>query len=356
MAYWVAGRVPTDDGDLGGLAVPEDVQRHRVPGRVLAHHHVERVGRVEGGAVDRGDDVAGLEPACRPGRRRRPSPGQCRRWPWPPWLARRCRRDPGTVVDRQAVGLLDGRVDGLEPDAETRAGQRLAGGRLGEQRAAMSIGMAKPMPWLSPATAVLMPMTLPLGSSSGPPLLPGLIAVSVWMRFVRTLAALDGDAPAEGRDDPARDGVGERAERAADGDRLLADLDGRRVADRGGREAGRVDLDDGEVGERVDAVDRGVEGAAVLEVDRERWRVAGDDVVVGEDQAVGVEDDAGAGGRPVPVWPVVGSVAVTPSATIVTTAGLTALTMSTTGCLTGGDGDLGLRAGRGARDRGAAPR
>src|SRR6185312_14629638 len=34
---------------------------------------------------------------------------------------------------------------------------------------------------------------------------------------------------------------------------------------------------------------------------------------------------------PVPVWPVVGSVAVTPSATIVTTAGLTALTMSTTG-------------------------
>ena len=50
----------------------------------------------------------------------------------------------------------------------------------------MLIGMAKPMPWLSPATAVLMPMTLPLGSSSGPPLLPGLIAVSVWMRLSRT--------------------------------------------------------------------------------------------------------------------------------------------------------------------------
>jgi hypothetical protein len=28
-----------------------------------------------------------------------------------------------------------------------------------------------------------MPMTLPLGSSSGPPLLPGLMAVSVWIRF-----------------------------------------------------------------------------------------------------------------------------------------------------------------------------
>ena len=50
----------------------------------------------------------------------------------------------------------------------------------------MSIGIAKPMPWASPAPAVLMPMTLPLGSNSGPPLLPGLIAVSVWMRLVRT--------------------------------------------------------------------------------------------------------------------------------------------------------------------------
>jgi hypothetical protein len=50
---------------------------------------------------------------------------------------------------------------------------------------AMSMGMAKPMfcAWL--AAAVLMPMTLPVGSSSGPPLLPGLIAVSVWIRFDR---------------------------------------------------------------------------------------------------------------------------------------------------------------------------
>src|SRR5690349_9067824 len=43
-------------------------------------------------------------------------------------------RDPCPVVDRQAVRLLDGRVDGLEADAEVRAGQRLAGARLGEQR------------------------------------------------------------------------------------------------------------------------------------------------------------------------------------------------------------------------------
>ena len=49
----------------------------------------------------------------------------------------------------------------------------------------MSIGIAKPMPWLPVAPAVLMPMTLPLGSSSGPPELPGLIAVSVWIRLSR---------------------------------------------------------------------------------------------------------------------------------------------------------------------------
>src|SRR6266516_7577539 len=47
---------------------------------------------------------------------------------------------------------------------------------------AMLIGIAKPMPWALRATAVLMPMTLPPESSSGPPLLPGLMAVSVWMR------------------------------------------------------------------------------------------------------------------------------------------------------------------------------
>ena len=50
---------------------------------------------------------------------------------------------------------------------------------------AMSIGMAKPIPLLPDAIAVLMPMTLPSASSSGPPELPGLIAASVWMRLLR---------------------------------------------------------------------------------------------------------------------------------------------------------------------------
>ena len=73
-------------------------------------------------------------------------------------------------------------------------------------------------------------------------------------------------------------------QRASDRDRLLPDLDGRRVADGGRRKAARpLDLDDGEVGEGVDAVDGGRKGAAVLEVHTELRGVAGDDVVVGHD-------------------------------------------------------------------------
>ena len=49
---------------------------------------------------------------------------------------------------------------------------------------AMLIGIAKPMPLAFAAIAVLIPMTLPPASRSGPPLLPGLIAASVWIRLL----------------------------------------------------------------------------------------------------------------------------------------------------------------------------
>ena len=49
---------------------------------------------------------------------------------------------------------------------------------------AMLIGMANPIPSAVWATAVLMPMTLPPLSSRAPPELPGLIAASVWIRFL----------------------------------------------------------------------------------------------------------------------------------------------------------------------------
>ena len=157
----------------------------------------------------------------------------------------------------------------------------------------MLIGIAKPMPWLSPATAVLMPMTLPAASSSGPPLLPGLIAVSVWMR-------LDRWPPSTSMSRPSA----EMMPLVTESENWPSGLPIAiacwptwtvgRVADRRGGQARLVDLDDGEVGEGVDAVDLGVEGPAVLEGDRQLRGVAGDDVVVGEDEAVRVEDDAAA--------------------------------------------------------------
>ena len=49
---------------------------------------------------------------------------------------------------------------------------------------AMLIGIEKPIPWAFEATAVLIPITSPRASTSGPPLLPGLIAASVWIRLL----------------------------------------------------------------------------------------------------------------------------------------------------------------------------
>ena len=86
----------------------------------------------------------------------------------------------------------------------------------------------------------------------------------------------------------------ELAQRVAHGDGQLADLERGRVAQLGGRQAGRVDLDEREVGVGVDAGDRAVEGPAVGEHDADLVGVL-DDVMVGQDEAVGVDDDARAG-------------------------------------------------------------
>ena len=55
----------------------------------------------------------------------------------------------------------------------------------GTTRLTVSTGTAKPTPALAPLglkMAVLMPMSLPAESRSGPPELPGLMAASVWIR------------------------------------------------------------------------------------------------------------------------------------------------------------------------------
>ena len=74
----------------------------------------------------------------------------------------------------------------------------------------------------------MTPTTVPPTSRSGPPLLPALIAASVWMRPSRaTRRPVDGvaevDRAAEAGDDPRGHRVGELAERAADGDDELPD-------------------------------------------------------------------------------------------------------------------------------------
>ncbi len=64
--------------------------------------------------------------------------------------------------------------------------------------AASLIGTAKPTPLLPPswlAIAVSIPMTAPLWSASGPPLLPGLIGASVWIRLLSWPASSVIDRP-----------------------------------------------------------------------------------------------------------------------------------------------------------------
>ena len=59
----------------------------------------------------------------------------------------------------------------------------------------MSTGMARPIPALEPdgdRIAVVTPISRPAESSNGPPELPGLIAVSVWITLAISLPLLVG--------------------------------------------------------------------------------------------------------------------------------------------------------------------
>ena len=92
----------------------------------------------------------------------------------------------------------------------------------------MLIGMAKPMPSLPPellAMAVLMPMTSPRRLTSGPPLLPGLMAASVWRKsWKRTPSSPKLQiAAALGADDAVGDRMAQ-PEGAAHGQHEIADL------------------------------------------------------------------------------------------------------------------------------------
>ena len=164
--------------------------------------------------------------------------------------------------------------------------------------AAALIGIAKPRPSALPAIAVLMPMTAPDGVEQRAAAVAG-VDRGVGLdeagergpggRSARPATVIV--RPRRG-DDPLRHGLGVRPERAADRDRGLADLDARRsrrcvAAVRPvasilirARSLSVGLLDDRRPGTSVPSLER----------DAQRW-AALDDVAVGEDVAVGREDD-----------------------------------------------------------------
>ena len=138
-------------------------------------------------------------------------------------------------------------------------------------------------------------MTSPRTLTSGPPELPGLMAASVWMKSWML------PWPRPGRPLSARplaltmprgDREGEPfAERIADGQHPLADAGVVAVAERHRRQRLGVDLEDRDVGVGIGADDLGLELPPVEQPDRDLLGAL-DHVVVGQDVAVGRDDEA----------------------------------------------------------------
>ena len=82
----------------------------------------------------------------------------------------------------EAEGLREVLVHALDDDAEPPARHVPGRESCGRRRFTASMGMAKPMPLPCGLMAVLMPTTCPRRLKSGPPLLPGLMLASVWMK------------------------------------------------------------------------------------------------------------------------------------------------------------------------------
>ena len=139
---------------------------------------------------------------------------------------------------------------------------------------------------------VLIPITRPSASSSGPPELPLLIAASVWIAPSMPNVVGRLDRAVERADDPARDRAGE-TERAADRDHRVADLRPRRsrrarAARRRRPRAGRARRRpiDGSVPTTSASTSRPPGYVIVTDVG------VLDDVVVRDDAALVVEDEA----------------------------------------------------------------
>ncbi len=159
-------------------------------------------------------------------------------------------------------------------------------------RATAWIGMAKPTPCANGTIAVLTPTTEPERSTRGPPLFPGLIAASVWIKpfedEIRT-----GERATEGADNARRDG-GSAGESECVSDREH-DLSNPKILGPPEASSGqtrRFDLDEGEVGDGVAADDLPLELATVRELDAKLGRTL-HDVLVRHEVPGGVDDHGG---------------------------------------------------------------
>ena len=149
-----------------------------------------------------------------------------------------------------------------------------------------------------------MPISSPFMLNSGPPELPGLIDVSIWMQSVyssiplplRRLVAVDAADQAEGH---GRREVGGQQERVAHRQRPVAGAGLVAVAERHERERRALllgqQLDEGHVADLVQADEDGVVELAVGQAALHDRAGRGDDVEVGQGVALGVDEHAGAG-------------------------------------------------------------
>ena len=159
----------------------------------------------------------------------------------------------------------------------------------------MLAGMAKPMPIEPPLRekiAVLMPRRSPFISTSAPPELPGLMAASVWMKKPRSEMPIWVRATAETMPLvtvwPTPNGLPMASTRSPTSMPL-----GIREGQRRKLLALGIDAQHRQVGPLVIGDDRGVELAPVAEHDGDLLGAV-DHMLVGDDQAIGADDDAGA--------------------------------------------------------------
>ena len=180
------------------LAVAQDVERHRVVRRELARA-ARRAGAPGRSWIPLIERM--MSPSLMPGLRRGAAVDDRRTRRWPPAET----QAPLSTV--RLVRLLDLLVDRLEADADPRAGVSASPATACSMIGlAMSIGMAKPMPdRVGGDGGVDAHDVRRRRRRSGPPELPGLIAASVWIRFVDPLAAVDRDVAALAGHDAARD-------------------------------------------------------------------------------------------------------------------------------------------------------